>query len=181
MNVLGREFYQRSAVEVARDLLGKYLVRRTRGGEMRGKIVETEAYCGLEDLACHSSAGRTPRTEVMFGPAGRAYVYLIYGVHHCLNVVTQGPGAAVLIRALQPLDRVEKEGVASGPGKLCRWMGIGRNFGGWDMTVGRRLWVASSGELDPEIESSPRIGVNYAGHWAKKRWRFFIKGNRSVS
>lgn len=181
MDVLGRGFYQRSAVEVARNLLGKHLVRWTRKGEMWGEIVETEAYNGPEDLACHSCHGKTPRTKVMFGPAGHAYVYLIYGVHYCLNVVTAKPGAAVLIRALEPLGKAEKEQIASGPGKLCRWMKIDKNFNGWDLTIGRRLWIADGGESAPEVESSPRIGVNYAGGWAKKPWRFFIKGNPSVS
>ncbi len=181
MDVLGREFYQRSAVEVAKDLLGKYLVRRTRGGVMRGKIVETEAYDGPEDLACHSCHGKTPRTKVMFGPAGRAYVYLIYGVHYCLNVVTQGPGAAVLIRALEPLDKTESTKVASGPGKLCRFLEIDKGLNGWDLTLGRRLWIADSESSNLEIAASLRIGVAYAGPWAKKPWRFFIKGNPSVS
>lgn len=183
MDVLRREFYQRSTLEVAKDLLGKYLVRRTRKGEICGKIVETEAYDGPEDLACHSSAGKTPRTEVMFGPAGRAYVYLVYGVHHCLNVVTQKPGAAVLIRALQPLGdhSAENKKAASGPGKLCRFLKIDGNFNGWDLTWGRRLWIANGDSSNLEIESSQRIGVDYAGQWAKKTWRFFVKGNRCVS
>ena len=172
-----RPFFEKETIWVARNLLGKHLVRRTREGEMCGKIVETEAYCGPEDLACHSSAGETPRTRVMFGPAGRAYVYLIYGVHHCLNVVTEKPGAAVLIRALQPLGKefTEKKKVASGPGKVCRWMEIDKSFNGWDLTTGRRLWIADGGELNLEIESSPRVGVDYAGRWVKKPWRFLLK------
>ena len=173
---LERSFFENDTVWVARNLLGKYLVRRTNKGEMCGKIVETEAYDGPEDLASHSSSGKTPRTNVMFGPAGHAYVYLIYGVHYCLNVVTRKPGAAVLIRALQPLDKMEKEKVASGPGKLCRWMGIDKSFNGWDLTIGRRLWIAGGEASDLKIESSPRIGVDYAGEWAKKPWRFFVKG-----
>ncbi len=177
--VLGRGFYQRSAVEVAKDLLGKTLFRRTRRGVMRGQIVETEAYDGPEDLACHSCHGKTPRTEVMFGPAGQAYVYLIYGVHHCLNVVTGKPGAAVLIRALEPLAGAEKN-VASGPGKLCRFLEIDKGLNSWDLTIGRRLWI-TDGESPPKIESSSRMGVDYAGEWAKKPWRFFIGGNGSVS
>lgn len=117
----------------------------------------------------------------MFGPAGHAYVYLIYGVHYCLNVVTQKPGAAVLIRALQPLEKGAAEKAASGPGKLCHWMEINKGFNGWDLTLGRRLWIADGEESTPEIETSPRIGVDYAGHWAKKPWRFFVKGNKNVS
>ena len=181
MDVLERGFYQRGTVGVARGLLGQVLVRRTRKGLICGRIVETEAYDGPEDLACHSCHGKTPRTKVMFGPAGQAYVYLIYGVHHCLNVVTGKPGAAVLIRALEPLDGAEKK-AASGPGKLCHWMNIDRSFNGWDLTLGRRLWLADDGESsDLKIESSPRIGVDYAGRWAKKPWRFFVKGNKNVS
>jgi len=174
MDVLGREFHQRATAEVARDLLGKCLVRRTRKGKVCGKIVETEAYDGPKDLACHSSAGKTPRTKTMFGPAGRAYVYLIYGVHHCLNVVTKKPGAAVLIRALEPLDGAEKR-VASGPGKLCRFMNIDKSFNGWDLALGRRLWIADADSSNLKIESSPRIGVDYAGEWAKKPWRFLLE------
>jgi DNA-3-methyladenine glycosylase len=176
--VLGGRFYQRATVEVARDLLGKVLVRRTRRGEICGRIVETEAYDGPEDLACHSSVGKTKRTEVMFGPAGHAYVYLIYGVYHCLNVVTEKPGAAVLIRALEPLGSVENKKIASGPGKLCQWMQIDKKLNGWDLTRGRRLWIADGDSSKLEIASSPRIGVDYAGEWAKKPWRFFIRDHQ---
>jgi DNA-3-methyladenine glycosylase len=167
MGVLGRGFYQRATVTVAKDLLGKYLVRRTLRGTVCGRIVETEAYDGPEDLACHSCHGKTERTKVMFGPAGHAYVYLIYGVHYCFNVVTKKPGSAVLIRALE-----QKE--ASGPGKLCQWLEIDKKFNGWDLTQGRRLWIADAGGAVPKIKSSPRIGVDYAGEWAQKPWRFFV-------
>jgi len=180
-----RSFYQNPTLKVAKELLGKYLVRELENGErLEGRIVETEAYCGPEDLACHSSRGRTKRTEVMFGPAGHAYVYLIYGMHHCLNVVTGEAGAAVLIRALEPTattrDEVPKD-VASGPGKLCRFMKIGKNFNGWDLTKGEKLWIEDRKEPTPKIVSAPRVGVAYAKEYAKKPWRFYIKNSSCVS
>lgn len=199
-SILPRRFFQRSALEVAPDLLGKLLVRKFPDGRrLVGKIVEVEAYDGPEDLACHSSHGRTKRTEVMFGPAGHAYVYLIYGMYHCLNIVVGKLGAAVLIRAVEPIfvgaigkgtdpnlqGSVPSEGsegrVASGPGKLCRWLGIDRDFNGWDLTQGERLWVEKGRGEKLVVVKSPRIGVAYAGAWARKPWRFYIKDNRSVS
>lgn len=182
--VLKRNFYQRSTVEVAKDLLGKSLVREFKeGNRLVGRIVETEAYCGPEDLACHASHGKTERTKVMFGPPGHAYVYLIYGIHHCLNIVTQKPGAAVLIRALEPVDNrvARRERLGSGPGKLCAWMKIDKSFNGWDLTEGEKLWLEDRGDTEFGIRESPRIGVDYAGRWAQKPWRFFIKGNKFVS
>jgi len=184
--ILRREFYQRLTLEVARELLGKFLVREFENGQrLVVKIVEVEAYCGPEDLACHSSHGRTERTAVMFGPAGQAYVYLIYGIYHCLNIVTEKPGAAVLIRALEPtLDDSSRTAVdrsASGPGKLCQWLKIDKSFNGWDLTKGEKLWLENGPEEKFEIKTSPRIGVAYAGEWAKKPWRFYIKDNDSVS
>jgi len=209
--ILPRDFYQQETLTVARELLGKLLVRELETGkQLVGKIVETEAYCGPEDLACHSSHGRTKRTEVMFGPAGHAYVYLIYGIYHCLNIVTEKPGAAVLIRGLEPLNcgpansptrRVGgpkpdgfflgrtssaevspvDERIAAGPGKLCRWLEITRELDGWDLARGKSLWVESGVEERFEIVAAPRVGVAYAGEWAAKPWRFCIKDNASVS
>lgn len=191
MKVL-RPFYEQPTIEVARQLLGKYLVRKHPDGATVGRIVETEAYVGPDDKACHASRGRTKRTEIMFGPAGYAYVYLIYGFHHCLNLVTEAKGfpAAVLIRAVEPLDgiklmtarrRTDKlNSLASGPGKLCQAFAIDRSLNGSD-ACGKLLYVEDSDEPAPKILSKPRVGVDYAGRWKNKPWRFLIRGNEFVS
>ena len=144
MDVLPREFYDRPAERVAPDVLGKWLIRRVDGVDRIGRIVEVEAYLGPHDLASHSSKGRTARTEVMFGEPGHAYVYLIYGMHHCFNVVA-GPGehaSAVLIRAIEPISRIE--GATNGPGRLCRALGIDRRLNGHDL-LGGELYLARPG------------------------------------
>ena len=178
---LPRSFYDRDTVEVARDLIGKYLVHVVDGVERVGRIVEVEAYLGEHDLAAHSSKGRTRRTEVMFGPPGHAYVYLIYGMHWCMNVVTEreGHASAVLLRALEPVRRVS--GRTQGPGLLCRAMGIDGARHGEDL-CGERLYVAQAGgEGPPRIVKRPRIGVDYARHWARRLLRFYVAGNPFVS
>jgi DNA-3-methyladenine glycosylase len=176
---LARDFYARPTLAVARDLLGCVLVHRHRGVERAGRIVEVEAYVGPRDRACHASRGRTARTEPMFGPPGHAYVYLVYGMHHCLNVVTEEEGfpAAVLLRALEPLSGVR--GSASGPGRLCRAMGIDLSENRADL-CGDRLFLRP-GERPARIARSPRIGVDYAGFWARMPWRFFVRGHPAVS
>lgn len=181
MRRLPRAFYARDTVTVARELLGKWLVRRADGVERIGRIVEVEAYLGPHDLASHSSKGLTARNQVMFGPPGHAYVYFIYGMHHCLNVVTEraGRGAAVLLRALEPVKNIEAR--ASGPGLLCRAMDIDRRYNGHDL-LSDDLFVAEPDE--PEqivIARAPRVGVGYAKHWARRHLRFYIKGNPFVS
>lgn len=183
---LPHEFYDRPTVEVARDLLGRRLVCRVDGEERAGRIVETEAYVGADDLACHASKGRTRRTEIMFGPPGFAYVYLIYGMYHCLNAVAERVNfpAAVLIRALEPESSVE--GRTDGPGRLCRALSIDRSLNGADL-AGDRLRIEAgdrpAGEPPPydAIATGPRVGVGYAGEWTEKPWRFWLKGNRFVS
>ncbi|NVJ25239.1 DNA-3-methyladenine glycosylase, partial [Myxococcus sp. AM011] len=127
MTALPTSFYARPALVVARDLLGTLLVVVDAAGQRRvGRIVETEAYIGEHDLACHAAKGLTPRTEVMFGPPGRAYMYLIYGMHHCFNVVTDAPGvaAAVLVRAVEPVEGLAAKERTDGPGKLCKALGL---------------------------------------------------------
>ena len=178
-----RSFYDRDAESVARELLGKLLVRRIGRLKHVGRIVETEAYLGPPDLAAHSSHGLTTRTEVMHGPPGHAYVYLIYGMHHCLNVVT-GPGdypSAVLLRALEPVANLDSSS-ASGPGRLCRALDIDRRLNGHDLTRGE-LVVAEPPDARPLSRSwpAPAIGVDYAGEWAGKPLRFYIAGNRYIS
>lgn len=178
---LPRSFYERDTETVARDLLGMHLVHVLGGTPRVGRIVETEAYLGTHDLASHSSRGRTPRTDVMFGPPGHAYVYLIYGVHNCLNVVTEpeGHAAAVLIRALEPLRNITTG--TKGPGLLCRALGIDRSLSGHDL-LSADLFIAEPEVKEPlKIVTRPRIGVDYAGEWAAKPLRFYIEGNAFVS
>jgi DNA-3-methyladenine glycosylase len=166
---------------VARGLLGKLLVHVSRGVERIGRIVEVEAYLGPHDLAAHSSKGLTGRTKVMFGPPGHAYVYLIYGMYHCMNVVTErdGHASAVLLRALEPVKNVE--GRTQGPGLLCRAMQIDRRLNAHDL-LSSNFHIAAPAEAEPlEIVERPRIGVDYAGRWAKRHLRFYIKGNPFVS
>ena len=190
---LPRSFYSRPALEVASDLLGKVLVRRLGRKNLSGKIVETEAYVGPHDLACHASKGHTPRTSVMFGSPGYAYVYMIYGFYFCLNVVTEPPGypAAVLIRAVEPLDNAglmrklrknpEREtNVTSGPGKLCMAMSIDKQLNGADL-LGTGIWIEDRSFDAGRILTSPRVGVDYAGEFKDKPWRFFEDGNPHVS
>ena len=184
---LPREFYLQDTLTVARALIGMHLVHRVGGERRIGRIVETEAYLGPEDQAAHSARGRTARTEVMFGPPGHAYVYLIYGMWHCLNVVTgpEGVAHAVLLRALEPLERIESR--TSGPGLLCQAMGIDRGANGVDL-CGAQLWIEPPRRVRPvRIGRSARIGVDYAGAWAARPWRFFerdspfVSGRRRVS
>ena len=181
---LPRAFYARPTLEVAPDLLGLWLVHARPEGQQAGRIVEVEAYVGQEDLACHASKGRTARTSVMFGPPGHIYVYLIYGMHHCFNVVTdrEDVGAAVLVRALEPGEGVA--GRVDGPGRLCRTLGIDRSHTALDLTDRgtSALWIERRpGPPVGEIATSPRIGVAYAGEWASRPWRFFLPGSQHLS
>ena len=181
MAPLPRSFYQRDTVTVARDLLGKHLVHVVDGVVRAGRIVEVEAYLGPHDLASHSSKGLTARNRAMFGPPGHAYVYLIYGIHFCMNVVTgtQGSGAAVLLRALEPLAGID--GRTQGPGLLCKAMGIDRRLDGQDL-LSEGFHVAAPPAPAPiRIARRPRIGVDYAGTWARRLLRFYISGNACVS
>lgn len=178
---LERAFYDRPAETVARDLLGRLLVHDTPEGRRIGRIVEVEAYLGPGDLAAHTSRGRTARTKAMFGPPGHAYVYLIYGMHHCMNVVTgpEGSGTAVLLRALAPVRGLDAS--TSGPGRLCRAMGVTRDHYGIDL-CGDTLWLARDDVPAPtDVAAGPRIGVDYAGEWAAKPLRFFVPGHPAVS
>ena len=187
-----RSFYEQPTVDVAKQLLGKYLVRQHPEGATVGRIVETEAYVGPQDLACHASKGRTARTEVMFGPAGHAYVYFIYGFYNMLNLVTERKDhpAAVLIRAVEPVMGLELmrarrqldklRDLASGPGKLCQAFAIDRSLNGADL-CDDVLYVEERGELQPKIRATPRVGVDYAGEWKDKRYRFLVRDSDFVS
>jgi DNA-3-methyladenine glycosylase len=163
-------------------MLGKLLVHHSTEGKRAGRIVEVEAYVGAEDRANHASRGRTPRTAVMFGPPGHAYVYLIYGMHYCFNAVTEREGypAAVLVRALEPVENVSLP--TNGPGRLCRAMGIDRHLDGADLTD-NVLLLADDGIRVPawDVVQAPRVGVAFAGEWAALPWRFYVRGNPFVS
>ncbi len=186
-SILPENFYARPAIDVAHDLLGKVIVHRRTAG----RIVEVEAYLGLDDLAAHASAGITDRTRVLFGPPGRAYVYLIYGMHECLNFVAEPDGSAgcVLIRALEPLCGVttmrtrrpparRRRDLCSGPGKLTAAMGITRALNGARITAGNLVVRAPADELRFEMCTSPRIGITRCADWPL---RFYIKDNQYVS
>jgi len=178
---LPRAFYDRDTVAVARDLLGKYLVHVSRGVERIGRIVEVEAYVGPHDLASHSSRGRTARTRVMFGPPGHAYVYLVYGMHCCMNVVTEreGHASAVLIRAVEPVKNLE--GSTRGPGRLCKAMHIDRQRNGHDL-VSDDFYIADFRDSETTgIVKRPRVGVDYAGRWARRHLRFYLRRNPFIS
>jgi DNA-3-methyladenine glycosylase len=190
MSRLPRGFYEGFTPKVARELLGKVLVRIDAGRRLSGVIVETEAYRGLLDPASHAFRGRTPRNEMMFGKPGRAYVYFVYGFHYCLNVVTEPEGtpAAVLIRAVQPLDGVAEMRrnramsqlnlLANGPGKLTKAMNIGRELNGEDLVTSERLYVEEGPSPGFSVGAGPRIGLTRG---AERRWRFFVKGSPFTS
>ena len=177
MQKLPRSFYDRDTIVVAKELLGKCLVH----SERVGRIVEVEAYLGRHDLAAHSAKGLTERTKPMFGPPGHAYVYLIYGMYYCMNVVTEREGhpSAVLLRAIEPVKNVQ--GRTQGPGLLCQAMGIDKRLNTHDL-LSDDFYIAAPSRPEPlKIVKRPRVGVDYAGHWAKRRLRFYIQGNPFVS
>jgi len=188
---LERSFYERDTVRVAKDLLGKLLVRRLRATVLEGMIVEVEAYRGNDDPASHAYRGITRRNRVMFGQPGHAYVYFTYGMHYCVNVTTEpiGQPGAVLIRAAQPLrgiDRMMRErrtqrikDLANGPAKLTQAFHITKALNGYDLTLGKRLYIGESDNQEPtHIVSTSRIGIRTG---LEKPWRFLIQGNPFVS
>jgi DNA-3-methyladenine glycosylase len=194
---LKREFYtRRDTLLVARALLGKRLVvPAPDGARVSGLIVETEAYMGPEDRAAHSyNNRRTPRTLMMFGTGGHAYVYFIYGMYHQFNVVTNSAEIphAVLVRALEPEEGLEwmrqrrpvkqDRHLTSGPGKLCMALGLDRTFNGEDL-LGERVWIEDAGRKVSagQTSSGPRVGIDYAGEYVDKPWRFWLKDNLYVS
>ncbi len=186
---LDRDFYARDTRVVARALLGQLLVRVTPEGRATGRIVETEAYLGSDDLASHAARLRKGRVEVMWGESGIAYVYRSYGIHTMFNVVAERKGetGAVLVRALEPIDGIDlmrnRRGVeserllCSGPGKLCQALGIGLDMQGADLVTDDRLWIAS-GVAPTDISTSGRIGISRA---KDDPWRYWITGNPHVS
>ncbi|MEO6774686.1 MAG: DNA-3-methyladenine glycosylase [Kofleriaceae bacterium] len=176
---LPQAWFARPSPIVARDLVGCALVH----GELAGMIVETEAYLGPEDKASHARFGPTPRTSVMFGPAGTSYVYLCYGVHEMFNIVTNADGeaGAVLIRAIAPLAGLGDDPlVGRGPGKLTRALGLDRRHDRLDLTGSQALFIAAHAH-PPRLGVGPRIGVAYAGAWANRKLRFYWRGHAAVT
>ncbi|MFH0912266.1 MAG: DNA-3-methyladenine glycosylase [Patescibacteria group bacterium] len=183
MKMLKANWFARPTLLVAPALIGKVLVRHLPGGIFRYRITEVEAYCGAKDLACHAAKGKTRRTEIMFGPAGYIYVYLIYGMYHCLNLVTaeEGEAEAVLIRSVEPLFETNQKPI--GPGRLCRELEIDRRLNCQKLGKSRGLWVEDDGwaMLPKQLGRSNRRGVAYAKQYAKRPWRFYLKISRFVS
>jgi len=194
---LTRSFFARDTVTVARDLLGRALVHHVDGRRVAGKVVECEAYAGWDDLGSHGHRGKTPRTEVMFGPAGVSYIYFIYGNYWLLNVVAKPPdvdyAAAVLIRALEPLEGFQIMAAhrpgrptrqwTNGPGRLALALGIGPSLNGLDMTAADSPLYFEDGQPvpDQEIRAGPRVGLNVPEPWKSKPWRFWIADHPFVS
>lgn len=198
---LRREFYARDTLIVARDLLGKILVHRTENSILKGKIVEVEAYLGLEDKAAHSYGGRkTERVRAMYGIPGTAYVYIIYGMHYCLNVVAKKEGVpeGVLIRGIEPVEGLEemcinrfgkafeelsnyqKKNLTNGPGKLTKALNIDKRYNMEDL-CGAKLYLLEGGQEAFDIVETSRIGIDYAEEAKDYPYRFYIKGNKNVS
>jgi DNA-3-methyladenine glycosylase len=195
MEHLGRDFFARDTLTVARELLAQRLVRVLDGERLSGRIVEVEAYVGEADQACHARSGRTERNAPMYGPPGCAYVYFVYGMHHCLNVVTEREGfpAAVLIRALEPLEGIEAMQVhrggradvelLSGPARLCQALGIDRRFDGVDLcALGAHIFIERAAAVpDEAVAAGPRIGVRGDETALAAPWRFYLWDSRYVS
>ncbi|MEA3414836.1 MAG: DNA-3-methyladenine glycosylase [Thermodesulfobacteriota bacterium] len=187
MPVLKQSFFDRDTLTAARELIGQKLVRQFNDVIVSGMIVEAEAYIGRDDSACHASKGKTPRNIVMFGPAGIAYVYLVYGMHYMLNIVTESIDSpcAVLLRAIKPIDgqaQMERlrmkngKDMTNGPAKLCQAMAIDKTLNGWDVTRGEKLWIEACRTYpDKSICRGPRIGINYAKLKDRQApWRFWV-------
>ncbi|EKE11093.1 MAG: hypothetical protein ACD_15C00138G0016 [uncultured bacterium] len=196
MSKLTSQFFQQKASLVAKSLIGKVLVRRVGKNKISGIIVETEAYIGSHDLACHASKGKTERTKVMFEKGGIWYVYFIYGMYFNLNIVTENENCptAVLIRSIEPLEGAEEMkknrktdnffNLTSGPGKLCQALKIDKSFNATSATSkNTELYIEDRGiKISPrEIEKAKRIGIDYSGIWKDKLLRFYLKGNPFVS
>ncbi len=187
---IGRRFFERDTIEVAYDILGKYIVRKTGNEKLVGKIIEVEAYIGPDDKAAHSYGGKiTERNRVEYEKGGLIYIYLVYGMYWQLNFVTslKGKPECLLVRALEPVEPKKVTGkvnLANGPGKLCGWLKLDKNFYGEDLIKSKRIWLEDRGERlkKSDIVADKRVGIDYAGEkWANKKWRFYIKNNKFVS
>lgn len=201
MRKLDREFYNRDTILVAKELLGKILVHEVNGKRIAAKIVETEAYLGVTDKAAHSYGGRrTPRVEVMYGKPGVSYIFMIYGMYYCFNVVTreEGIAQAVLVRALEPIEGLEEmaenrfkkmydeltkgqiKNLTNGPGKLCNALLIDKNLNGEDLCY-NKLYIEEANNNKFNIISTKRVGIDYAEEAKDYPWRFYIEDNKYVS
>ncbi len=199
---LKNEFYEQNTLKLAKALLGKYLVRNYNKITLVGKIVETEAYYGPNDLASHASKGKTERTKIMFDRSGLAYIYLIYGMYYCFNITTEKENfpAAILIRAIEPIEGIKQmyknrnlslahypklnTQVASGPGKLCQAFKIDKHLNGENLVTSQRIYLAKNNKEiinSSQIKKAKRIGVDYAGKYKDKLWRFYLKNNNFIS
>ena len=192
--ILNRDFYIKDGITLAKDLLGKILVKEIDGVLYKGRIVETEAYMGAIDKACHAyNNRRTKKTEAMYREGGYSYIYLIYGMYNCFNVtasIKDNP-EAVLIRALEPLDnkdimlkirKVKSEKyIANGPGKLTKALGITSDDNNIDLTLGKNIWIEDDGYVLNKITETTRVGIDYAEEFKEKPWRFYISENNNVS
>lgn len=192
--ILNRDFYIKDGITLAKDLLGKILVKEIDGVLYKGRIVETEAYMGIIDKACHSyNNRRTKRTETMYREGGYSYIYLIYGMYYCFNVtasIKDNP-EAVLIRALEPLDNKElmlkirkvkrEKDIANGPGKLTKALGITYRENDMDLTLGKNIWIEDDGYVPNKITATTRVGIDYAEEFKEKLWRFYISENNNIS
>jgi DNA-3-methyladenine glycosylase len=174
MKKLNKKFFARDTLKVARGLLGKVIVRKWRGKFIRAIISETEAYKGIKDKASHASKGLTVRTQIMFGFAGRIYIYLVYGMHYCFNIVTEPAGypAAVLIRGIMNIDSGEQ---INGPGRVTRFLRLDKKMNAQDICRHKEIWIEMTKNIPQKnIKTGKRIGVDYAGTWKNKLWRFYI-------
>lgn len=192
--ILNRDFYIKDGITLAKDLLGKILVKEIDGVLYKGRIVETEAYMGIIDKACHSyNNRRTKRTETMYREGGYSYIYLIYGMYYCFNVtasIKDNP-EAVLIRALEPLDNKElmlkirkvkrEKDIANGPGKLTKALGTTYRENDMDLTLGKNIWIEDDGYVPNKITATTRVGIDYAEEFKEKLWRFYISENNNIS
>jgi len=199
---LPAKFYQQDTFALAENLLGKYLIRKYNNHILNGKIVETECYYGPNDLASHASRGKTERTKLMFAQPGLAYIYLIYGMYYCLNIVTEHKNfpAAILIRAIEPISGLKQMAknrqipvaqnslpitkLTSGPGKLCQAFKINKSLNGENLITSKKLYLATNTQekITPkQIKKAKRIGIDYAGQYKNKLWRYYLKDNLFVS
>lgn len=194
--MLSENFYKTDALKLAQDLLGKLLIRNTDEGQIVCRIIETEAYMGVTDKAAHSYGGkRTARTKTMYLPGGHAYVYFIYGMHYCLNIIANEIDIpeGVMIRAVQPISGLELirenrgrtlvkiEDFTNGPGKLCKSMKIDKELNGECLYMSKNLYLEDDGYSGFNIIACPRINIDYAEEYKEKPWRFFIEGNPYIS
>lgn len=173
--IVNRNFYQRDTLKVAQSLPGCFIIRKIGKKIIRAMITDVEAYIGEDDLASHASKGRTPRTEIMYGEAGHAYVYFVYGMHNIVNIITEKKDfpAAVMLRGVK-IENIDYQ-KTNGPAKLTKFLQIDRKLNGWDLTQGEKLWIEKGIKINPkDIKKAKRVGIDYAKHCRHYRWRFYI-------